>query len=137
MKFLGAFALFWAGLFAGVLWFSLVLLPVVYGVPRSAYWAARRWIRWRPVFGYLIGPVVWSLVIVGLMAGSRFAAAATHVVFSSTPLAIGSNVGILYGVLSCFSRSGRAELSEDFYSNIASAVTPAGRLRLEQLGPTH
>jgi hypothetical protein len=71
-----------------------------------------------------------------MLASSRFAPAASHVVFSSTPFAVGSNVGILHGVLSCFSRSGRAELSEDFCSNIASAVTPAGTLRREQLGRT-
>ena len=53
------------GFFLSIWLFNVVLVPVLYGVPKSLVWAVRGWVRWRVPALYLIAPVVWLLVFFG------------------------------------------------------------------------
>jgi hypothetical protein len=59
------FVLFNAGVFLGILWFSVIALPVLYGLPRATWWAMRGRVRWRAVARFLAAPIIWSFLFLG------------------------------------------------------------------------
>lgn len=58
--------LFLGGLFLGGWWFSVIFLPILYGLPKALYWVASGRIRWRTPFLYLIAPALWTVVGFGV-----------------------------------------------------------------------
>jgi hypothetical protein len=40
------YTLFLAGVIFGILWFSVIALPLLYGVPRSTWWGLRGRLKW-------------------------------------------------------------------------------------------
>ena len=65
MKTVVDFALFFAAVFLGILWFSVIALPVLDGLPRATWWALRGRIPWRAVARFLAAPIIWSFLFLG------------------------------------------------------------------------
>jgi hypothetical protein len=123
------FALLMVGIFFGNMEFSLVILPLIYGIPKSFYWAAKGWLRWRTVLLYLISPVLWSVVLLVLsFLLLRFAPAVAQYLSNSEGFAVGQLVGILLTVVrAIFSRSTRTDMTDDFMVFVRPQLTDAGR----------
>lgn len=50
------------GLFAGIIYFGTVLLPVIYGLPKSLYLSLRGELRWMAPLHYLLLALGWFIV---------------------------------------------------------------------------
>ncbi len=72
MDFLKNFVLFWFGLFLGIIYFSTVLLPLIYGLPKALYLAMRGELRWRAPLKQAFAACAWfvgfGLAIFALLA---------------------------------------------------------------------
>jgi hypothetical protein len=58
--------LFVAGFAAGIFFFALAHIPLLYGAPKAAYWALRGVIRWRAVLNFLAAAFFWQAAAVGV-----------------------------------------------------------------------
>jgi hypothetical protein len=110
------FGLFLLGLPLGILWFSVVLLPLVYGLPRSIVWASRRWITWRAPIRYAVGLVLWNLAFFVAAVGVALVFPGTHArLYDSPGFWWGSNLGVLFCVgRVAFARSARRDVSTEW-----------------------
>lgn len=43
-----------------VLWFSVVVLPVFYGLSKAGYWVYRGLFSWKALLPYVVAPVIWT-----------------------------------------------------------------------------
>jgi O-antigen/teichoic acid export membrane protein len=57
--------LFVVGAVLGLCWFSVIILPIFYGVPKLLYWIVRGKLKWKALFVYLTSPTIWTAVFVG------------------------------------------------------------------------
>lgn len=57
--------LFVLGLAFGLFWFTVIPIPLLYGLPRAALWVLRGAVRSRAVLGYLITVLFWFLLLTG------------------------------------------------------------------------
>jgi len=118
--------LFALGFSLGIWFFTVVVLPVFYGVPKSLVWALRGWVRWRACAFYLIAPVLWNFVF--------FGAAAALVVFfpsaairlrESSGFGIGEPLGLRFSFGSTlFTASTRRNMRDDFLEFVRPYLTP-------------
>ena len=111
------FLLFFIGLFASIIWFSVTIPPLLYGLPRSVVWASRGWISWRAPLVYLAAPVAWQLFFLGLAVAIALLLPS---VASSLRSSGGFNLGAVLATAVMFarllaSRSARRDLQVDFY----------------------
>ncbi|MBI3452317.1 MAG: hypothetical protein HY057_05690 [Rhodospirillales bacterium] len=128
--------LLFAGLLFGVLWFSFVLLPVFYGIPRATWWALRGRVRWRAILLYLIAPIIWLLVIFGAeFLLHRFLPDIFWHLNSSAAFNWGWLIGIGICVIRVIGgRSARDDLNHDFFRFVGRYLTPIGKRILEERG---
>jgi len=117
------------GVFIGIWWFSVIVLPLVYGLPRGLYWAARGRVRWRTPFLYLLSPLIWTVVLFGVaFILTIFAPKVATYLRQSGAFAIGQALGILIFVgKSLFSQSTRLDMTRDFVDFIKPHLTHQGR----------
>lgn len=129
-------ALLFPGLFLGIFWFSLVLLPVFCGVPRATWWALRGLVRWRVIPLYLIAPIIWFLIFVGAeFLLYHFLPNIFWHLSSSATFNLGQLIGVGICVLRAIgTRSGRSDLNYDFFHFVRRYLTPAGMRTLEERG---
>src|SRR2546430_542742 len=122
------FGVFLVGLFFGIWWFSLVILPLVYGLPRSGYWAVRGYVKWRVVPLYLVSPLLWTAVLSGVaLVITLFLPTAATYLRESGGFAFGQILGItIITVRAIFSRSTHIDMSLDFYDFVRPYLTQAG-----------
>jgi hypothetical protein len=108
--------LFVVGFALGFLWFSVVLLPLFYGLPRSIYGILKGQLRKPAVTTYILGPVIWSIVFVfAAVVVDRFFPG----VVAENSVLYGQWAGILLLLIRCFTKDGRRDLREDFSSKVA------------------
>ena len=128
MSFFLELALIVLGFILGVIWFSVTLLPIFYGFPRSCLWVARGWAKWRTPLLYLITPVIWIFIFFGIaLAMIEFLPNAAEYVRSSGGFYVGSQLGILISVgRAIFSKSTRNDMNQDFLEYMRRHLTPKG-----------
>jgi hypothetical protein len=116
------------GLFLGVVLFSNIALPLVYGLPRASYWATRGWVIWRAPFLYLVAPASWVVVIALMTWGIQaLSPDAANYLRTSWGLSTGVGVGVVITVLrAVFSRSSHADMNEDFVAFVRPYLTDKG-----------
>lgn len=116
MGFVISVVLFWLGLFAGVIYFSTALLPLIYGLPKSLYLALRGEMRWMAPLRYLLVGVSWLLgwaviffAIFQIFPGSE------KYLFESGAFNFGSTLGTVGGFFRvAMSNASNADLQDDF-----------------------
>ena len=108
--------LFVAGFVFGILWFSGIWLPLIYGLPKSLWLVLKRKLRWTTPFKYLVSPIVWSLVLVSIAWGLlEWAPNVGKLLAESGAFNLASVMAIGFSLLNCiFSKSTRADLRGDF-----------------------
>ena len=124
--------LFLLGIFLGLWWSSVFLLPLFYGFPRGIFYVIKGWAKFRAPLLYLVTPVIWTValfIIVLLLV--IFAPNIVAYLNSSRGFALGQIVGIgLLIVRAIFSRSTHIDMSLDFYDFIRPHLTSAGAVHV-------
>jgi len=112
--------LFCVGFGLSMWWFSVTILPLFYGLPKSLYWIARGLLSWRILTRFLVPPVLWNLAFIGaaVALNSWFPAASARLAHSG-----GFSFGQLFGlggsIFFLFKKEGSDSLKEDF---LATAI---------------
>lgn len=129
------FALLLVGMFLGTWLFSVIILPLAYGFPRSLYWAVRRWVRWYTPLLYLVSPLIWTFAFLGFtVALIMFLPSVAAHLSESKFFAIGAIVGNVTSIgRPMFVRSARLALRDDFSDYIKRYLTPAGTAAFETI----
>src|SRR6266436_4320161 len=88
--------LFVVGAGFGLLLFSVIVLPLFYGVPKSLYWIMRGKLKMKALFAYLVAPAIWTvlLVVVAVLLGT-FWPGANQYLYNSTGFFFGQWFGII------------------------------------------
>lgn len=103
------------GLVIGMFLFSQLLLPLLYGLPRSIYLVLRGELRPTAILYYLVVPFVWLLVLAGVITlGFLAAPRLTEAVLSNDPFNLGGLLALVLVVLNIFRSEGRKSMREDF-----------------------
>lgn len=109
------FVLLMVGFVLAVWWFSVTILPILYGLPKAFYWCNRGLLSKFLLAHYLVPPVFWNLGLVGLavVLVVWFPALATRLL-ESGGIAIGQSLGLIGSVIYVFTTSGSTSLRRDF-----------------------
>lgn len=123
MDFLIAVLLFVVGVVFGIFWFAGVVLPLVYGLPKSLILASKGKLKWSMPPRYLISPIIWST---GLFLISSALLAWAPNVFNVLRESAAFNWGSIWGVgisllSAMFSEKTRADMRADFDAFVKSA----------------
>jgi hypothetical protein len=119
MSFVWSVLLFVLGFFLATLVFSFVVLPLLYGLPRSIYHHMRGEIPLSVALGYLFPPLFWSILFFGIaLLLVFFVPSASALLLSSGAFALGQFIGLGFMVLRCLTASGRADLRADFDAKV-------------------
>lgn len=105
------------GIATGIWVFSIILLPLIYGFPRSMWYWTKGVMSIKAPLLYLLIPIVWSI---GLTIFFLVLAIWLPTVFSFLRESAGWNLGAFLGFwvspLSAFKKSTRQDLDADFWS---------------------
>jgi hypothetical protein len=112
--------LFIIGAVLGLQWFSVIILPIFYGLPKSLYWIIKGSLKRKAVLAYLISPLIWTVIFtVAAVVLVTFMPKASHYLYSSPMFYFGQWFGVIGALLKSLSKSGRQDLREDFRSATA------------------
>lgn len=115
-----AVLLFVIGVILGRLYFGVILLPIIYGIPRAAWEVVRGRVRAFAVLIYVFPVVLWSVLFFAVVLAFRFVVPSSAIaLFGSSASATGQLLGIFYGFLQMASTQGRRDLNLDFSDAIA------------------
>ena|SRR2546426_11370946 len=125
-----------AGVLFGILWFSVIVLPLFNGLPLALYWAARGWAKWKAAALYLVGPVIWSVILLGAALAVTFLfPMAVSYLRDSRGLWLGQNVGVIVSIgRVLFSKAARLDIRNDFMDFMLPHLTDAGTARFRKEG---
>lgn len=112
--------LFVIGGFWGTWWFSVIIPPLFYGLPRSLYWTARGTLKAKSILIYLGSFTLWTVLFtLTAMLLIEFFPNAAQYLYNSPGFYFGQWSGILSSLTFTFSKSGRKDLREDFWSSMS------------------
>jgi len=107
------------GLVLGTIVFSVLILPLSYGLPMSLYWSAKGRLRYSSVTHYFQSAVIWLFILVALgFALFFFLPSLGYYLAKSNVFNGGYLAGFILTLLRAFSSSGRSDVREDFWSAI-------------------
>lgn len=105
--------LFIIGLLLGLWGFSVLILPIAYGLPRAIFWTSRGLLKKQSILSYLITPIIWTVVFIGLfIALNKFAPNLSNHLSKSSGFRYGIIIGVVPMIFRAFSKSGRKDLQE-------------------------
>jgi hypothetical protein len=118
MGFLIEAVLFFCGLAFGIMWFAFVILPLIYGIPKSLWWVIKRRLKWWAPLKYLVAPIVFCVVTtLFAIALWNWAPNVATRLMESAGLSLGQLIAIGFSLISSvFSSSTRASMKADFES---------------------
>jgi hypothetical protein len=109
--------LFVIGAGFGLLWFSVIVLPVFYGVPKSLYWIMRGRLRMKALFVYLVTPGIWTvLLVVAVVLLGILWPRVNGYLYNSAGFFFGQWFGVIGALIRSVTKAGRQDLREDFLS---------------------
>jgi hypothetical protein len=118
MGFLIETVLFFCGLAFGIMWFAFVILPLIYGIPKSLWWVIKRRLKWWAPLKYLVAPIVFCVVttLVSLALLNWVPSVPTRLMESAS-FSLAQLIAIGFSFISSiFSSSTRASMKSDFES---------------------
>jgi hypothetical protein len=117
VKILIEFALFWAGALLSIFWFSVTILPIFYGLPRSLYWIAKGRLKSFACLFYVGSFLFWFVLFtLAAYASMKFFPEAVLYLYNSFGFFCGQWLGIIVMLIKTLSPSGRKDLNDDFQS---------------------
>lgn len=109
-----------AGILVGALWFSIILLPLFYGLPRSIYWIFKGVLRKAAITSYVLGPVIWTIIfLVAALVINEYFPRTRALLFNDAGFAYGQWIGVFLMSIRSLSKDGRRDLDKDFFSTVA------------------
>lgn len=108
-------ALFGIATAFGAWWFSVIVLPIFYGVPRSLFLAIQGKVKATSILIYIKTFLLWSFLftLIAVILLNIFPKVALFLC-NSTGFLCGQVVGVCGAALSAISGPGRKSLNEDF-----------------------
>lgn len=115
--------LFIIGLLLGTWGFSVLVLPLVYGFPKAIYWTAKGLLRRSSALSYLIIPIIWMIVFVSLFfVLGKLTPNIVNRLSESSGFQGGMIGGFVLMIFRAFSKRGRRDLQEDFWSFVEKYI---------------
>lgn len=100
----------------GVWWFSVIILPIFYGLPKAIFWVIKGELKASSVLVYIGTFLLWMFIftLVAFLLIKFFPAKADYV-YKSNAFFFGQWVGVIISVIKTLSKSGREDLNQDFW----------------------
>lgn len=104
----------------GAWWFSVVILPIFYGLPKSIYWTIKGKLKARSSLAYLGNFLLWQFIfILAALLLLFFSPRTAEYLYNSLAFFLGQWFGVFGSLFSALSASGRHDLNEDFWAAMA------------------
>lgn len=125
MEILIEIILFGIAIGLGVWWFSVIVLPIFYGLPRSIFWIVRGKLKVRSSLVYLGTFLLWTILFaLAAILLLKFSPQTAAYLYNSPGFFYGQWFGVLGALISAISKSGRQNLKEDFWAAMARFQKP-------------
>lgn len=102
------------GVFLGIGFASVIILPLIYGLPRAVCDAVRRRAVWWLPLRYVGGAVSWFVLLVALGYVSAGYAPNLREFMLDGRLALGEWIGVALVLFRCLTPNGRREMDADY-----------------------
>lgn len=104
----------------GAWWFTVIVLPIFYGLPRSIFWTIRGKLKSTSSLVYLLTFLLWTFLftLAAILLLKLLPQAATYL-YNSPGFFYGQWFGVFGALLRAISKSGRKNLKEDFWGAMA------------------
>ncbi|MBL7141999.1 hypothetical protein ISS21_02870 [Patescibacteria group bacterium] len=104
------------GFLLGVWWWSVIILPLFYGIPKSIYYIWKGLLKRTAANFYLKVLILWTIIFfVIAFALVRYFPNVSNILFESGGFAIGQLIGIIVSAWRMLTKDGREDLSADFW----------------------
>ena len=121
---------FIVGVLLGRLWFGFILLPIIYGIPRTVWNVIQRRVRASAILVYVFPVVLWSLLFfVAVLVLRFFVPSVAGALFASSASATGQLIGVFLGLLQMIAAQGRKDLDSDFWDSMGKFRREIGNVR--------
>lgn len=120
MKILLEIVLFGLGVGFSLWWFSVTVLPIFYGLPRSVFWIVKGKLKVRASFAYIKTFLLWTILFTfAAYLLLEFLPQTVTYLHNSRGFSLGQLFGVIGALISTLSKSGRQSLNEDFWAAMA------------------
>lgn len=111
--------LFVLGLLLGMWWFTVAVLPIFYGLPKSTYWIVKGKLRPKAIGYYVAIPIFWNVFFLAIaIVIVFFAENVKQRLLNSPGFSFGQTAGVIITLFRAFTASGRKDLDDDFWSSM-------------------
>jgi hypothetical protein len=110
------FILLIIGIFLGIWWYSVIILPLFYGIPKASYYVVKGLLKKSAVIFYLKSFILWTIIWFGIaFILVKYFPNITGTLLESGGFAIGQLIGIGLMMWRVFTKDGRKDLNIDFW----------------------
>ena len=111
--------LFIIGILFGILWFTVIILPIFHGFPRTIWFFGKGILRLKASLFYLKMFFIWSVIFTLLVMFIQYLSPETIVyLYNSAGFYYGQMMGIFGSLFYAFTTKGRKDLNEDFWESM-------------------
>ena len=104
------------GVLLGIWWWSVIILPLFYGIPKAFYYVLKGLLRKSAILFYLSSFILWNLFfIVIAVILVMFFPQAVNTLRNSGTFGIGQIIGVAISVINMFTKGGLRSLNDDFW----------------------
>jgi hypothetical protein len=109
-------ALLIIGFFLGGWFYTVIILPLFWGIPKSVYYIYKKALKKSAVLFYLKTFILWNVIFIVAAITISFLPSIAALLKSSLSFALGQILGIIYNLVRSFTINGRDELNTDFWA---------------------
>lgn len=110
------FILLIIGVLLGIWWYSVIILPLFYGIPKSIYYVRKGLLKKSVISFYLKTFLLWVTIWFGVaFILAKYLPSLTNTLLESGGFGIGQLIGIGLMIWRVFTKEGRKDLNIDFW----------------------
>ncbi|PKL72317.1 hypothetical protein CVV26_02015 [Candidatus Kuenenbacteria bacterium HGW-Kuenenbacteria-1] len=110
------FILLIVGVFIGIWWYSVIILPLFYGIPKATYCISKGLLKKSAATFYLKSFILWTIIFFAVaLILTRLLPSVSGKLLESGEFAIGQLIGIGLMMWRVFTKEGRKDLNIDFW----------------------
>lgn len=111
------FLLLIVGILFGIWWWSVIILPLFYGIPKATYYVWKGLLKKSAIAFYLKSFLLWSVIwISASFVMAKYSPALVDRLLASAGFGFGQLIGIAISAWRVFTKDGRKDLNADFWS---------------------
>jgi len=111
--------LFIIGILFGSLLFTVTILPIFYGMPRTIWFFSKGTLRLKASMYYLRIFALWFVIIISLFIFIQYLSPKTiNYLYNSFGFYYGQWTGVIGSLFYAFTNKGRKDLNEDFWNKM-------------------